>query len=355
MNQRQLFILLAIASLLCQLPACVSPCWGAEQIVLRFVENPNTSRAVTRLDDLVEILGGHSPSLEKLLSLPLGPAPRPGQTQSWHSRDVLQHLELRGVHPASIRWSGREQVELQRTEELSTALANTLSPAFVDERIINQASDNVSQAIREYLNLRNGERIDWRIEVKLPVKQAQLLQVRRNIASIGGGTEPWIGEQQFVLQIRNRDTLMSLPVEAVVQPPAMVVMAARPIRRDEILSADALKYASLPRRQSTSEVNYFTKIEDCLGKQVKRSISTGIPLTDDSIGDPIVVSRNDLVAVESISGAIVVSSSAKSLGSGAVGDLIEIELPSRHRLYATVVGQALVQISAVSARTNERR
>ncbi len=354
MIYRVSILLIAIASVVGTL-ASASVCLSAEQIVIRFIDNPSTTNSVVRLSDLVEILSGSSPSLDKMLAIPLGPSPRPGKTQSWHSGDILQHLELRGVHSTSIRWSGREQVELQRVEELGDALTTTLSPAFVDERILDQAASNVSQAIREYLNLRNGERIDWRIDVEVPTKQAQLLYVRRNIASIGGGTEPWTGEQEFVIQVKNRDTLMSLPVVATVQPPPMVVTASRPIRRDEILTPEALKYAPLPRRTANDQQNYFDSIEQCVGKQVKRSLSTGLPISDDLIGEPIVVSRNDLVQVESISGSIVVSSTAKSLGSGAVGDLIEIELPSRRRLHATVAGQNLVQISAVSARTTERR
>ncbi|MEZ6077983.1 MAG: hypothetical protein R3C56_20630 [Pirellulaceae bacterium] len=42
---------------------------------------------------------------------------------------------------------------------------------------------------------------------------------------------------------------------------------------------------------------------------------------------------------------------ARSLGSGAVGDLIDIEtVPSKHRMLATIMGPLKVRVAAVSAR-----
>ncbi|MEZ6136858.1 MAG: flagellar basal body P-ring formation chaperone FlgA [Pirellulaceae bacterium] len=331
----------------------VQPVWATDQIVLRFLESPHTSNTLIRLSDLVEVLSGQSPSLEKLMHMPLGPAPRVGDVQGWHSSDLLQHLQLRGVHPASVRWSGSTYVEIQRTEALDNTVVQNMTPAFVNERIVTQAEKNIAQAITEYLNLRNGERVAWRIHVRVPQQQASLLQIRRNIASIGGGTEPWPGEQQFVLQIKNQGTLMSLPIQATVEPPPMVVVSKRAIRREEVISADALAYAALPKDED--EAKYFRDIEKLVGKQARRSISTGLAIAEDFIGEPVVVVRNDLVEIESVAGGVVVRSSAKALGSGAVGDLIEIEMPSRHRLHATIVGQSQVRVSAVPARAAPTR
>lgn len=319
------------------------------QIVMRFLESPHTSGAVVRVADLVEVLAGNSSSLEKLMDMPLGPAPRVGTNQAWSSFDLLQHLELRGIHRASIRWSGNSSVELQRTEELGDA-QQTMVPAFVNARSVGQASSNVAQAISEYLNLRNGERIEWVIDVEIPDRHAQVLQIRRNIASIGGGVEPWPGEQQFMLQVKNSGTLMSLPIRARVSLPPMVITSRRSIRKEEVLTADALRYAPLSKRAAENESKYFTRMEDLIGKQARRSISTGLPISEDFVGDPIVVGRNDLVEIESVAGGIVVRSTAKALSSGAVGDLVEVELPTRERLYAVVVGQTLVRVSAVSSR-----
>ena len=347
-------LVLVLAIFQVALTAAFEPaCFAADQAVVRFLENPHTERSVVRLSDLIEVLSGNSPSLSKLLELPLGPAPRENATQTWHREDVMQHMELRGIHPSSIRWSGTEVVTLQASQSLSDDQRTSLTPAFVDERVIELAGNNVGLAIREYLNLRTGDRTDWRIDAVVPAQYAKLLQIRRNIASIGGGEEPWTGEQEFVLQVKNAGTLMSLPLKAVVELPPMVVIARQPIRRDQVLTAELLSYSPLPR--TADQAGYFEDIDELVGKQLRRSISTGQAIAADVVGEPIVVQRSDLVEVESVAGNIVVRTSAKSLGSGAVGELIEIEMATRHRLYATVVGPARVRISAVAQRTTSRR
>lgn len=324
---------------------------AAEQVVIRFRERPQTQGNVVRLEELVEFVSGQGESLEKLKKMPLGPAPRPNAPQTWQHTDVLQHLQLRGVHPSSIRWSGPTTASLHRVDQLAAETDNMM-PAFLQERTIRQASQLVAQAISEYISYKTGERVDWQIKVFVPDRYIARLQTKRNIVSIGGGREPWEGEQEFVLQIREGTGMSSLKVRAEVALPPMVVTASRPLRRDEVLTEKALSYAPLPKRSQNSDKQYFTDIDDLVGKQVRRAISTGLPIEADYVGEPILIARNSLVRVESVAGSIVVSSQARSLGSGAKGDLIEIELLStRDRLYATVIDALTVRIAAQASRT----
>lgn len=323
----------------------------ADQVVLRFVESPRTTGNVVRLGDLVEVLAGNSASLEQAMQLPLGPSPQENSFQTWHSRDVLQHLELRGLHPSSLRWSGVTQVELQRIAAGPNPVHASMEPAFVQSRTIQLAEQLVAQAIAEYLELKTGERTDWRIAAKVPAKLADVIRIRRNIVGIGGGREPWLGEQEFVLQVKDRDRIVNVPIEAHVDLPPMVVVATRPLRRDEIISADLLELAPLQQRSGEDPAKYFSDMEKLIGKQVKRSISTGLPIAGDYVGAPTVIGRNEMVEVESVSGGVSVRTMARSLGSGAVGELIDIEtVPTKHRMLATIIGPMKVRVAAVSAR-----
>lgn len=327
----------------------------SDQIVLRFAQSPTTTKGVVRLEDVVEVISGQSASLTQTMTMPLGPAPRLGQSQVWRSEDILQHLELRGLHTGKIRWSGAIETKLQRVEALDERLATQLTPAFTNDRLLEQASRNVTQVIRDYLNLRSSERIEWRLKFELPVQSLPLLNIRRNIVSIGGGSPPWLGEQQFVLQVKQFDSVLDIPIEATVELPPMVVIATRPIRRQEVVTEELLDFAPLSEQDEQRGGKFFERFEDCVGKQTSRSIGTGQVLTMELLGEPIVVRRNDVVEIESVSGAIVVRAAAKSLGSGAVGDLIQVELPgTRQRLHATVVGQGLVRVAAVAGRTASR-
>ncbi|MEO8269175.1 MAG: flagellar basal body P-ring formation chaperone FlgA, partial [Aureliella sp.] len=332
---------------MCFLPSA----YTAEQVVLRFIENPRTSEHVVRLRDLVEVLAGNSPSLEQVMQLPLGPSPREKDVQTWHSRDVLQHLELRGLQPSSMRWSGVTQVELQRTSEGPDAGNATFEPAFVQARTVELAEKLVSQAIAEFLELQTGERTDWRIAATVPAKLADVLRIRRNIVGIGGGHEPWFGEQEFVLQIKDHGRILKVPIAAHIDLPPVVVVATRPLGREEIIKADMLELAPLPQRNGEDPANFYADMEQLIGKQLKRSISTGLPVSRAYVGSATIIGRNEMVEVESVSGGVSVRTMARSLGSGAVGDLIDIEtVPSKQRMLATIMGPLKVRVAAVSAR-----
>ncbi|MCC7339259.1 MAG: flagellar basal body P-ring formation protein FlgA [Pirellulaceae bacterium] len=338
---------LAVIHVLC----CLPPACAAEQVVLRFVESPRTSEHVVRLGDLVEVLAGNSPSLEQIMRLPLGPSPRENSMQTWHSRDVLQHLELRGLQPTSMRWSGATQVELQRVSAGPDTADTTFEPAFVQARTVELAEKLVAQAIVEFLELQTGERTDWRIVANVPTKLADVIRIRRNIVGIGGGQAPWLGEQEFVLQIKDHGRIVNVPIAAHIDLPPMVVVATRPLGREQIIQADMLELAPLPQRAGEDPANFYTDMEQLIGKQLKRSISTGLPISSAYVGAPTVIGRNEMVEVESVSGGVTVRTMARSLGSGAVGDLIDIEtVPSKHRMLATIMGPLKVRVAAVSAR-----
>ncbi len=351
MTYHSLSVPLLRLALLATALGCQQSLSAAEQVVMRFVESPRTSDYVVKLGDLVEVLAGNSPSIEKLMQLPLGPAPRENNFQSWHSSDVLQHLELRGIHSNSIRWSGIEQTKLQRLAAMPNTTSGIIEPAFVQGRTIELAANLVSQAIEEYLALKTGERTDWIIRVEIPAKLADVIRIRRNIVGIGGGAPPWLGEQEFILQIKDRDQIVNVPIQAHVELPPMVLVAKRPLRRDEILVADILELAPLPQSSGEDQSKYFSDIQQLIGQQLKRSVSTGLPISSDIVGAPVVITRNEMIEVESVSGGVSVRTMARSLASGAVGDLIDIEvIPSKQRMLATVVEPLKVRVASVSAR-----
>ncbi|MFO0944312.1 MAG: flagellar basal body P-ring formation chaperone FlgA [Pirellulales bacterium] len=329
---------------------------AGDQVVLRFLDEPQTSDTVVKLKDIVEVVSGSSPSFDKLKEMSLGPAPRVGQVQTWHSSDVMQHLELRNVHPQSVRWSGSSSTKLHGVKSLSNSQVDSIVPAFTNETVISNATANVATAIREYLNLQTRKQVDWRIRPRVSPQHAKLLQSRRNILKIGGGEDPWMGEQEFVLQVRSGNQTTTLRIVADVETPPMIVVAKGPIRRDQILNESMLTFAPLPMNQD--ETSFFSDIKLVVGKQLRKSLSSSQPITDDSLADPVVVQRGQLVEVESIAGAVVVKTSGKSLSSGSVGELVDVELSEsnkdRRKLKATVVGTGRVRIAAASFLASDR-
>jgi flagella basal body P-ring formation protein FlgA len=325
---------------------------SSDQVVLRFYADPQISGSVVRLKDIVEVVSGSVPSFDKLKEMSLGPAPREGQVQTWHQPDVLQHLELRGIHAKSVRWTGADRTRLTGVKPNSSQLQESIIPAFVDDRVVATAQNNLTLAIKEYLNLKTRSQIDWRIKPHVSAQHAKLLQSRRGILSIGGGLEPWTGEQEFTLQVKYNGQTSNIVVKAQIDTPPMIVVADGPLRRDQLLTDKMLAYAPLPR--NADESNYFTDIKSLVGKQLRRSVSSKQPISEELLGDPIVITRNQFIEVESISGPVVVKTSGKSLSGGSVGDLIEIEMQDRKKLKAVIVGTGRARIAATSAVTSSK-
>lgn len=315
-------------------------------LIIRFKAEPRSQSQVVRVGDLVEIVSGRA-GQQDWLEIPLAPAPPVGSSQDWTSADMLRHLELRGVMLKQIRWSGPESVRLLRIAEPVTPIDSTqLAPAFVQDRTLTQAEANVIQATREYLWLKTGERTEWRVTVKIPLEHANALSQRRNIENVAGGVAPWSGEQRLVFGYKHHGKSLRLELTVQIELPETVVVAARPIRRDEVVDASALTYAPLPDRLAEQGDEYFVEIEQLVGKQLRRSLSTGLPVAKSAVSEPTVISTGELIEIEAVSGAVSVKTAARALSAGAVGDPINVEvLSNRQRLTATVVGPLQVRVA----------
>lgn len=355
--------------------ACFDSVVATEPICLRLREQPVVEGQVVHVGDLIEVVTGRCQQTDDLLQLPIAPTPREESPQTWTRADVVKHLELRGLHATAIRWMGSERTQLRRGKPVDgNAASNNLTPrdsyqptklsqtipgrtqvpAFIQERAVQQAEMLLGQAITEYITLKSGDRIDWRVALTVPPEFVSIMQVKSNIVSIGGGKEPWEGEQNFLFEVKDRGALVRVPIKATLRLPPMVVVSRRALGREEIITADDLDYSPIPQRSAAAPSDFFTDIEEVVGKQVRRSIATGQPIEAKSVGNAVVVTRGDMVEVESVAGDIVVTTSGRANESGAVGELIAIELlPSRKRINASVTAPMKVRVSAVSARTKK--
>ncbi len=320
------------------------------EVTLRFRENPVCESSVVRLSDLVELVGGDETSVQRLWSAPLGPSPRIGAAQSWYASDIVQHLQLRGISAETIRWSGEKRAQIQRKQKALVAVGSKMAPAFVSDRLMAVAQANVERALQEYISLQTGERTQWQITTSFDPQYIKQLQSKHNILAIGGGSPNIIGKQESILELRSQEKPVRIKIAADIQLPEMVVVASRPLRRDEVITEEALKLKVLPKEKLRGQT-YYTDFSQVIGQQLRRGLSTGLPLTDAIIGPPVVISRAQLVTVECASGGIVVKSSAKALSAGAVGDLIEVEMPGKVKAVGSVVDSMTVRVSAASTRS----
>ncbi|MCC6510524.1 MAG: flagellar basal body P-ring formation protein FlgA [Pirellulaceae bacterium] len=350
---------LAVADdLLHSAPAPVKALTGAktsDALAVRFKTSPTTHSNVVKFGDLIEVISWGAKSREDLLEMVLAPAPNVGSGQDWTAADLRRHLGFRNVRPEQVRWSGPESVRIMRINAPAAVQATQplqprkAMPAFVPDRAIASAQASVIQATREYLWTMSGERTQWRIDVQIPAEHATALIQRRNIISIEGGEAPWTGPQTLLYVYRFQGQEVELELTPEIYLPTMVVVAGRSLRRDEVLDESALEYAALPERMLDQVGEYYLDIEEVVGKQLRRSLSTGLPVPRGAIGEPAVISSGELIEIESVAGAISVKTPGKALSGGAVGDLVNVELLStRKRLQAIVVGPMQVRIAGAA-------
>jgi flagella basal body P-ring formation protein FlgA len=342
---------------------------AVETTSLRLRDNVVIEGQVVRFEDLIEIVSGRSPQIEELLKKPIGPAPREGIKERWSRQSVIEHLQLLGLHPSAMRWTGPEQVEVRRGEPITTSgrLVNTsigsanipsrggAVPAFVNERTLTQAENHLKQAITEYIALKSGDRTEWTMKLIVPPEFIQILQVKSNVVSITGGQDPWDGVQDFEFHIKDKGALVPLKIQATLELPPMIVTAKSPLRREEILTRDMLTYSPLKKGTTNASRDYFTNVDELVGKQLRQSVSSGMPIESQYVGSPIVITRGNLIEVESVSGGILVKTSGRASESGGVGDLISVEvLPHRKRILATIVEPLKVRVESAPNRTKDK-
>ncbi len=108
---------------------------------LKFKAAPRTESSVVKLGDLIEVVSWGSHADEDILALPLSPAPKLGASQDWTSRDLIHHLQLRGLPAAGIKWLGPESARLVRVQPTPPAVERAAhTPAFIQARTITQQS-----------------------------------------------------------------------------------------------------------------------------------------------------------------------------------------------------------------------
>jgi flagella basal body P-ring formation protein FlgA len=101
----------------------------------------------------------------------------------------------------------------------------------------------------------------------------------------------------------------------------------------------------MPRNLKLETDEYFTKIDDLIGKELKRSMSTNQVIRTSEAGTQTLVQAGDAVKIVVQTAGIVVETHGRALGSGGQDELIPVEEADfKGRLTARVIGPREVQV-----------
>ena len=154
-------------------------------------------------------------------------------------------------------------------------------------------------------------------------------------------TKPVIGTVPVkVVFLLNTGDELTYAATARVRVFASVLVAAERFSRHEVIADEALRVEKREVTQLTDA--YFADPEEVSGKRARRVISPGRILMASDVEEVPLVDRGAGVTVAVVLGRVTVTSKAKALEDGEMGEIIKVQdLTTGKRLAGTVAGKGL--------------
>ncbi len=122
-----------------------------------------------------------------------------------------------------------------------------------------------------------------------------------------------------------------------------VVVAARPLARDGVLTAADVRLAE--RETAALGHGYIPSLEHALGQRLRRPLAEGEVLTPALLDAPVLVRRGQQVTLKAASGPLTVSMTGIASKDGVLGETIPVQNPRSGRAVDAVVRAAgLVEV-----------
>ncbi len=124
-----------------------------------------------------------------------------------------------------------------------------------------------------------------------------------------------------------------------------IVTTRDSMRRGQVVHEGDLQYQPYSGNAGSLPVDVVADPSDIVGQEVTGLVRGGAALSLSAFAPPRVIRRGDLLEVAVGGGGVRVTTGAKAMADGAMGELIEIEtLSPKRRLLAKVVDSSLVEI-----------
>lgn len=318
---------------------------GASGAEIRLREEVRTTKSLLLLGDVAEVFAADSQEASKLAALELTPAPAVGNRTRLPLRDVQDLLAFRGIDLTQHRFSGASQVTVFRASDASKSATRRPNKglARLAERM---ATDAIVRHLRESVADEA-----WQVTVQLNDEQAQAISAASEPPVVSGGDSPWVGSQQFTLDIQASEGRQQLSVSAQVTLPPAIVVALHAVPRGATVRASDIQLQRLA--PGTTAPGSFQTAEEVVGKEAVKAIAPGQVLDANYIRPPVLVHNGEVVTVYGRNAGIVVRMPARAHENGAQGELVSVEsLLDRKTILARVCGLQEVEVFGGASTTS---
>ena len=309
---KRLWLALILWSLIA-VPAFAGP------ITIAIKEEAVVKGSLITLGEIADITGTDPNRIEGLRELKLGSAPPPGTSLMLTQRLLGIRLAGTGADFSEVTWqtppvvtvtSGSQTV---RGEELAAVVKRSLMTKLVGDGEVT-------------LDI-----------LAIPADlQVPLGAIQYTIGIPGGVRFAGPTATYVTINVDGR-RFHSVLVRAEVKRYQQVVVAARPIDAQEIITSEALR---LERMDTGRLASYITDGNQVLGLASRRSVAIGTPITSSMVVKPILIKRGALVTIVARMGDIEVTAAGQALQDGAHGQLIRVQNMNSKRMIAAQVVDA---------------
>ena len=128
---------------------------------------------------------------------------------------------------------------------------------------------------------------------------------------------------------------MLLAASSAFASTVRVVVPAHDIARGEVIAESDLTFATVDGGALMSGVP--TRMEEIVGQQTRRMLSSGQPFRGEDVRRPIVVTKGQTVTMQFNAPGVELSAMGRAMSEGGVGDTVTIQNPASYRMISGVV------------------
>jgi len=195
---------------------------------------------------------------------------------------------------------------------------------------------NIVQLVRTYVHneLKQNNINGAKVDVKNLDSRLKLNKCTKQAQPILNNTNHLIGKLMVAVNCKEpKPWTIHVPVEVTVYK--KVLAASRLLPKGHIISKDDLVPTMMKLNRNNSV--YFVKLENLIGKEVKRTISTGKIIKPRFVAPARIVRRGQNVTIIAITESIQVKMKGRALTDGAKGQTIRVRNLKTKRVVQGIV------------------
>jgi len=322
--------------------ALMAPISPAAEIRLR--EQVRIDAGVVLLGHVAEITG-NTADVESLSKVELFPAPPAGAKRYLRVRELQDVLAVRQINLIEHRITGSSTVEVNNIPERKFERPTPIAP----RPNLARAQQAVHTAVYNYVQQRAAQGEAYEVQLAIDEELARAVQKANFEVQVRGGTQPWVGTQQFEVIVPEGE-----PIGVAVEVTAadVVVVAIHSVARGSLVQAADVELRPLGTQRRIDHAT--ARIADVVGREATQTLVAGQVVTTKVVRPPRLVQRGNPVTVIARSSGLRVRTTARAREDGSMGEVIPVEsLLNRQSFFARVVGIDEVEVYARAVEARE--